>query len=489
MSQTYSVEAEPRPEPGDMVEFLRPCFIHYAIAIDKEHVVHLTKGSPHNCSSDTDPTAEVKIERLSVVAGKCKYRINNKYDKRYEPRPPKDIVRIAKAKVGQKGRHSLFRNDCEEFATRMRYGVPITGQVEEEPDGGVQVGQEEKYNLFKDSCEDFVPSLCYGSPGHEQVEAKPRPEPGDMVVFPRSFYMHYAIAVDKEHVVHLTSAAPEGSPHNCSSDTDPTAEVKIERLSVVAGKCKYRINNKYDKRYEPRPPKDIVRIAKAKAGQKGRHSLFRNDCEEFATRMRYGVPITGQQVAEEPDGGIQVGQEEKYNLFKDSCEDFAPSLCYGSPGHEQAEAETRPEPGDMVEFPRSFYMHYAIAVDKEHVVHLTSVDSGDLYFNSASLTGQIAEVKKERLSVVAANCKYQINNKYDSKHLPRCPAEIVYRAKAQVGQRRIYNLLMDNCEHFATSLRYGIALSEQASKLLGSVTFSPALTGPSQPSSVKRANE
>nr|XP_020634064.1 HRAS-like suppressor 3 [Pogona vitticeps] len=129
----YITKLRQSQDPGDTVEFLRPCFIHYAIAIDKEHVVHLTsaapEGSPHNCSSDTDPTAEVKIERLSVVAGKCKYRINNKYDKRYEPRPPKDIVRIAKAKAGQKGRHSLFRNDCEEFATRMRYGVPITGQV------------------------------------------------------------------------------------------------------------------------------------------------------------------------------------------------------------------------------------------------------------------------------------------------------------------------------------------------------------------------
>ena len=61
----------------------------------------------------------------------------------------------------------------------------------------------------------------------------------------------------------------------------------------------------------------------------------------------------------------------------------------------------------------------------------------------------------------------RINNSFDKEARPYEAAEVVERAVEAAGQRQQglarlpYNLLTNNCEHFATHIRNGWAFSEQ----------------------------
>lgn len=67
-------------------------------------------------------------------------------------------------------------------------------------------------------------------------------------------------------------------------------------------------------------------------------------------------------------------------------------------------------------------------------------------------------VKKELLSTVAPNNKYQVNNKHDHKLKPLEQKEIVERAEKLVGKEMPYNL---TSEQFAAGLRYGFPTTSQ----------------------------
>uniref|UniRef100_A0A8C4XX79 LRAT domain-containing protein n=2 Tax=Gopherus evgoodei TaxID=1825980 RepID=A0A8C4XX79_9SAUR len=73
-----------------------------------------------------------------------------------------------------------------------------------------------------------------------------------------------------------------------------------------------------------------------------------------------------------------------------------------------------------------------------------------------------AKVQKERLRNVARVSSYAVNNQLDKKHPPLPLSHVVKRAEHLVGKNIDYNLVMSNCEHFATLIRYGIAESQQA---------------------------
>ncbi|KAJ7305979.1 hypothetical protein JRQ81_010345 [Phrynocephalus forsythii] len=244
------------------------------------------------------------------------------------------------------------------------------------------------------------------------------PKPGDLIEFLGPRYKHYGIAIDEESLVHLTCLDVGDRCHHSPSLHGKKLVVKFESIAAVARNGQYRINNKHDKIYQARPPKQIVRAALDRLGEEVTYHRRRNNCEHFATRLRYGIAL---------------GEQE----------------------------EQVPEPGDLVEFPRHLYNHYGVAVDNEHVVHLTSANPG----NSASAAGPKAVVQIDRLSDVAWNHNYRVSKKYDQKRMPRDPDEILQDAKAKVGQKVNYNLLNWNCEHFATGLRYGNPESKQFSSL------------------------
>ncbi|XP_054999031.1 phospholipase A and acyltransferase 3-like [Sorex araneus] len=124
-----------------------------------------------------------------------------------------------------------------------------------------------------------------------------------------------------------------------------------------------------------------------------------------------------------------------------------------------------PHPGDLIEISCGVYKHWAVYVGDGYVVHVTDVDGGR---SGVILSGSVlglssrAVVKKDLLSEVTAGRRYKVNNKYDEEIGARPVEEIVRRALARVGQEWHYNLIHENCEHFATDMRYRIARSGQA---------------------------
>ncbi|XP_005988962.1 phospholipase A and acyltransferase 4-like [Latimeria chalumnae] len=122
---------------------------------------------------------------------------------------------------------------------------------------------------------------------------------------------------------------------------------------------------------------------------------------------------------------------------------------------------SNPEPGDLIEFDRNGYKHWAVYVGQGYVVHLTgNLFSSSGGWSSSSQTSQ-AQVKKERLQDVVVNSRYRVKNKYDNLLSPKSPAIIVQDAESYVGMKVSYNILRTNCEHFATYLRYGRWVSMQ----------------------------
>uniref|UniRef100_A0A8C5R401 LRAT domain-containing protein n=1 Tax=Leptobrachium leishanense TaxID=445787 RepID=A0A8C5R401_9ANUR len=118
-----------------------------------------------------------------------------------------------------------------------------------------------------------------------------------------------------------------------------------------------------------------------------------------------------------------------------------------------------PEPdfGDLLEFPRDAYCHWGVYVGNGKVVHLTA-DAPDQ-----------GSVKKQLVTVVAEERPYRVNNKYDKRCAPRKPKEIVEAAENEVGDLKKYNVVGNNCEHFATMMRYGKAFSDQVTGVVTAV--------------------
>ncbi|XP_033725534.1 phospholipase A and acyltransferase 3-like [Pecten maximus] len=127
--------------------------------------------------------------------------------------------------------------------------------------------------------------------------------------------------------------------------------------------------------------------------------------------------------------------------------------------------------GDLVEFPRLLYSHWGVYIGNQQIVHLTGVDgagstdaltSGSL-FSVCGVNFDKACAKIDDFFKVANGCKAKRNNGKDRECSPLQPREIVRRAKEMVGEIG-YNVLWNNCEHFAAFLRYDRKWSEQVDK-------------------------
>ncbi|XP_032660033.1 phospholipase A and acyltransferase 3-like isoform X2 [Chelonoidis abingdonii] len=130
------------------------------------------------------------------------------------------------------------------------------------------------------------------------------------------------------------------------------------------------------------------------------------------------------------------------------------------------------ELGDLIEIFRFGYQHWVIYVGDGYVVHLAppSEIPGAGFASLMSTLTNKALVKKERLLDVVGRNRYRVNNKHDRK-LPPLPAGKIVRAAEQlVGQEMLYRVTSENCEHFVTELRYGVARSDQVRDVLVGVS-------------------
>ena len=75
----------------------------------------------------------VEQTHFAGVANGNGVRINNHemgaFTRRLRARSPRDIVAAAMDAVGDEEDYSVYEQNCEEFVTRMRYGVGWSSQV------------------------------------------------------------------------------------------------------------------------------------------------------------------------------------------------------------------------------------------------------------------------------------------------------------------------------------------------------------------------
>ncbi|CAL8298663.1 unnamed protein product [Arctogadus glacialis] len=148
--------------------------------------------------------------------------------------------------------------------------------------------------------------------------------------------------------------------------------------------------------------------------------------------------------------------------------------------------EVQPKPGDLIEIERTMYSHWAVYIGNNEVVHLLPPGEDLLSMMDSSC----AVVRRQRLSAVAP-LGFRVNNLLDGKYAPRRRDVIVAEACKLLGRTLHYDLREYNCEHFATSLRYGkresrqvkeaedtaLALGAVAAVALGAAFFAALLSG------------
>ncbi|KAL4228365.1 Kelch-like protein 6 [Mactra antiquata] len=126
-------------------------------------------------------------------------------------------------------------------------------------------------------------------------------------------------------------------------------------------------------------------------------------------------------------------------------------------------------PGDNIEIDRGMYSHWAVYKGEGKVIHMTGADDDGINgnVNSASVFTicgkrfKKAFVKVDDFWDVVGDSKAYKNNGKDRKFSPCSVDEILDRALSMVGEVG-YNVLWQNCEHFASYCRYGVSKSSQA---------------------------
>jgi len=88
---------------------------------------------------------------------------------------------------------------------------------------------------------------------------------------------------------------------------------------------------------------------------------------------------------------------------------------------------------------------------------------------TSSITYSIWTIHEVSLLKFLDGKRLIIDNGYDIKYDPK---ETVKRARSKIGtNKEKYNLILHNCEHFATWCRTGFALSKQVKKVGNKLKF------------------
>ncbi len=113
--------------------------------------------------------------------------------------------------------------------------------------------------------------------------------------------------------------------------------------------------------------------------------------------------------------------------------------------------------GDRIEFDRGTYSHFAVYMGEGYV-------EGEVRSSHVVAQNGYDERGLFRLEQIWGTSRCRVNNLLDEKHKPFDPPEIKKRALDMVEGREswgAYNLATNNCEHFASWARNGVAHSKQ----------------------------
>ncbi|XP_069121052.1 phospholipase A and acyltransferase 5-like [Argopecten irradians] len=254
---------------------------------------------------------------------------------------------------------------------------------------------------------------------------------GDLVKFRGG--THWGVYLGDEDVIHL-----KGSGEKFTNNT-----VVKENFWKVADGCRAEKDNNNDDIRRPLPSHEIERQARALVGSQ--NNKWENG-KEFAFSLRYGKE--------------SFDQRTRQSIYMSSLSQ-----------HRQHNLRVLEELhiGDIVEFERELFKHFGVYVGNEDVVHLTGVENG--WFSGVQFIGK-GMVKRENFWDVAKGGKAKKNNNQDGISKPRPSSLIVSEARALVGTVENMHFLTNNCEHFASKLRYGKKSSKQGT--LGAVAIGSA---------------
>lgn len=136
------------------------------------------------------------------------------------------------------------------------------------------------------------------------------------------------------------------------------------------------------------------------------------------------------------------------------------------------------KPGDLLEVPRTLFIHFGIYLGDNMVAHLMP-DILPAFTSDHRQIQKVVTNKRLILGVIAKTARIRVDNVEDFayggcilvnhmdvhfKDSVLSSEEVVRRAKKLVGTTD-YSLLWNNCEHFVTYCRYGTGVSFQTDKV------------------------
>jgi hypothetical protein len=135
------------------------------------------------------------------------------------------------------------------------------------------------------------------------------------------------------------------------------------------------------------------------------------------------------------------------------------------------------KPGDLVEYKRNLYSHWAVYIGRNKIIHLHGENEGPLTLSGVAIMPSVsrAQVVIDDFWMIVKNSHVYRNNSLDSELTPLPVEKILTRAYEKVNDSN-YNVFWYNCEHFAKHCRYGIESSEQAATVLKLLKFGYTVT-------------
>jgi cell wall-associated NlpC family hydrolase len=119
-------------------------------------------------------------------------------------------------------------------------------------------------------------------------------------------------------------------------------------------------------------------------------------------------------------------------------------------------------PGDILCINRGIYKHYGIYAGNSKVIHYSAIN-GDFGTNISVYETSFEQFRKD------GKCEiYEIPKNISIRQYS--PEETLRRARSRLGEKS-YNLLFNNCEHFALWCKTGISLSRQVTHAAGAAVL------------------
>ncbi|XP_061586304.1 phospholipase A and acyltransferase 3-like [Cololabis saira] len=117
------------PKRGDLIQIFRRLYQHWAVYVGGGDVVHFKPAGRDGGDIACHGKGQVLKENWEDVVENDKWRVKNRLDKKYRPRPANEIVEDACSMLDEEPEYNLVKYNCEHFANEMRYGKPKSRQV------------------------------------------------------------------------------------------------------------------------------------------------------------------------------------------------------------------------------------------------------------------------------------------------------------------------------------------------------------------------